>query len=385
MSTATIDALEIHGTVAAGFEPVREAFAANFRREDTSREVGASLAVYRSGQCVVDLWAGHRDADGRAPWTADTLVNVWSTTKGVTAIALAALVDRGLVDYAAPVATYWPEFAHAGKGAITVAELVSHQAGLPGFVEPLTLAEFLDWETATSRLAAQAPMWPPGTRNSYHAMTYGFLAGEIIRRVSGKGVGRFVAEEIAGPLGADFHIGLAEGDEPRVAPMIPPRAPEPLDPATLAPEALAAMTNPDMVPTLANERAWRAAEVPAGNGHATALGLAKIYGALANSGELDGVRLMSPATIARLTQVQTRRQDVMLGFKPFWAHGVALNDAGVFGPRPETFGHSGWGGSFACADVETGVAIGYTMNQMGGGLVGDPRAVALCNAVFATL
>lgn len=383
MSTATIDALEIHGTVAAGFEPVREAFAANFRRADDTREVGAGLAVYRAGRCVVDLWGGHRDAERRTPWTPDTLVNVWSTTKGVTAIALAKLVDRGLVDYAAPVATYWPEFAQAGKGAITVSELVSHQAGLPGFEAPISLAEFYDWETAVARLAAQAPMWPPGTRNSYHAMTYGFLAGEIIRRVSGKSVGRFVTEEIAGPLGADVHIGLSEADEPRVAPMIPPRNPEPLDLASLAPEAIATMTNPDMVPTLPHERAWRAAEIPAGNGHATALGLAKIHGALANGGELDGVRLMSAATVARLTEVQTKRQDVMLGFKPFWAHGVALNDAGVFGPHPRTFGHTGWGGSFACADVGTGVAIGYAMNQMGDRLVGDPRAVALCNAVFA--
>lgn len=383
MTLATPDEVRIHGTVAPGFEPVRDQFAANFRREDASREVGASLAVYRRGVLVADLWGGFRDEARQVPWTADTLANVWSTTKGITAIALARLVDQGKVDYAAPVAAYWPEFAQAGKAGITVAQLVSHQAGLPGFVDPTPLTDFYDWDTVTRRLAAQAPLWEPGTKNSYHAMTYGFLAGEIIRRVSGRGVGRFVAEEIAGPLGADVHIGLAERDEPRVAPLIAPKAGEAFDPATMAPEALAAVTNPAMEPTIPNDRAWRAAEVPAGNGHATALGLARIYGALANGGELDGVRLMSAETIAKLTTVQTRREDVMLGFKPFWAHGVALNDSGVFGPHAGTFGHSGWGGSFACADPETGVSIGYVMNQMGGGLVGDPRAVALCHAVFA--
>lgn len=382
MTTATQDDIEAHGAVAPGFEAVRERFAANFHRDDASREVGAALAVYRHGELVVDLWAGYRDEARTTPWTADTLVNVWSTTKGVTAIALARLVDQGLMDYAAPVATYWPEFAQAGKGHITVAQLVSHQAGLPGFIDPTPLEDFYDWDRVTSRLAAQAPMWPPGTKNSYHAMTYGFLAGEIIRRVSGRGVGRFVAEEIAGPLGADFHIGLSTADEPRVAPLIAPRDSEPFDPATLAPEALAAVANPAMEPTIPNDRAWRAAEVPAGNGHATARGLATIYGALANGGALGEVRLMSAATIAKLSTVQTRREDVMLGFKPFWGHGVGLNDSGIFGPRPDTFGHSGWGGSFGCADVGSGVAIGYVMNQMGGGLVGDPRAVELCHAVF---
>jgi CubicO group peptidase (beta-lactamase class C family) len=379
----TIDTA-IHGTVAAGFEPVRERFAANFSRPDAHREVGAALAVYRHGELIVDLWGGFRDGARTTPWTADTLVNVWSTTKGVTAIALARLVDQGLIDYAAPVASYWPEFAANGKDAITVSQLLSHQAGLPGFEAPTPLEDFYDWAKVTSRLAAQAPMWEPGTKNSYHAMTYGFLAGELIRRVSGKSPGRFLADEIAGPLGADVHIGLAEIAEPRVAPLIGPLEDAPFPP-DMAPEAIAAVSNPQMIPTIPNDRAWRAAEVPAGNGHANARGLARIYGALANGGELDGVRVMDSDTIARLTEVQTERQDVMLGFKPFWAHGVALNDAGVFGPRKATFGHSGWGGSFACGDVGSGVAIGYVMNQMGGGLVGDPRATELCHTIFGCL
>lgn len=379
------DAILIEGRVARGFEPVTEAFAANFSRTDTYREVGASLCAYRAGELVVDLWAGHRDAARRTPWTGDTLANVWSTTKGVTAIALARLVDQGLIDYAGPVARYWPPFAQAGKAEITVSQLLSHQAGLPGFTEPTSLEDFYDWELVAGRLAAQTPMWPPGTKNSYHAMTFGFLAGELIRRVSGRSVGAYLAQEIAGPLGCDVHIGLAERDEPRVAPLIAPLDAAPFDPDALPPEATAAVFNPAMIPTIPNDRAWRAAEVPAGNGHATAEGLARLYGALANGGSLDGVKLMGPATIEAMTTVQTRREDIMLGFKPFWANGVALNDAGVFGPNPNAFGHSGWGGSFACGDTETKVAIGYVMNQMGAGLVGDPRAVALCNAIYACL
>lgn len=375
---------DISGTVAPGFEAVRDAFAANFQNPDPYRDVGASLCVYHRGEQVVDLWGGHRDGARTIDWTPDTLVNVWSTTKGVTAIALATLVDQGLIDYAAPVARYWPEFAEAGKGEITVAQLLSHQAGLPGFAEPTPLSEFYDWETVTRRLAAQAPMWAPGTVNSYHAMTFGFLAGELIRRVSGQSVGEFLRDRIALPLGADLFIGLPESEEPRVAPLIGPLVAAPFDPA-MPPEAIAAVTNPLMEPTLPNDRDWRAAQVPAGNGQATARGLARLYGALAHGGTLDGVRLMGPETIARMTTVQTTRPDLLLGLAPFWSMGLIVNDAGVYGPAKDTFGHSGWGGSFGCANVSADVAIGYTMNQMGPDLNGDPRSTGLCNAVFAAL
>jgi len=378
-------ATELHGQVAPGFEAVADCFRANFERDDAYREVGASLAVYRGEDLVVDLFAGHADAEGARPWTRDTLVNVWSTTKGVTAIALAVLVDRGLIDYAAPVARFWPQFAQNGKGEITVSQLLSHQAGLPGFVDPMPLADFCDWQIVTSRLAAQAPMWPPGTKNSYHAMTFGFLAGELIRRVSGASVGQFLARDVAGPLGADVFIGLDERLEPRVAPLIAPRIVAAFDAANMPPEALAAVTNPDMIPTLPNDRAWRAAEIPAGNGHATAVGLARLYGAVANGGALGGVRIMRPETVAALDTIQTDRVDVLLGAAPFWRNGVAGNEIGTFGPNPKVFGHPGWGGSFGCADTENAVAIGYVMNQMGDRAVGDPRDVALCEAVYACL
>ncbi len=375
----------IEGHVAPGFEAVREAFAANFARNDAHREVGAAVAVYRGEERVVDLWGGWRDAAQTLPWTADTLANVWSTTKGVTAICVAVLVDRGLLDYAAPVARYWPEFAQNGKAAITVSQLLSHQAGLPGFAEPTPLEDFYDWEIVTGRLAAQAPMWPPGTKNSYHAMTFGFLAGELIRRVSGQSVGAFLANEIAGPLEADVFIGLPEAEEPRVAPLLAPRVQAPFDLAAMAPEAVAALINPAMAPTLPDARAWRAAEIPAGNGQASARGLVRIYAAVANGGTLDGVRIMGPAAVAAMDAVQTERVDLAFGLAPHWRNGVLGNATGVYGPNPDVFGHNGWGGSFGCADTKGRVAIGYVMNQMGEGITGDVRGTALCNAVYACL
>lgn len=375
----------IEGRVAPGFEAARDAFAANFERDDVHREVGAALAVYRGEERVVDLWGGWRDPEGTIPWTADTLVNVWSTTKGVTAIVVAVLVDRGLIDYAAPVARYWPRFAGNGKAEITVSQLLSHQAGLPGFAELTTVEDFYDWDLVTGRLADQAPMWPPGTKNSYHAMTFGFLAGELVRRVTGMSVGAFLAREIAGPLGADVFIGLPEAEEHRVAPLLAPRVQTPFDIAAMAPEAVAAISNPAMTPALPNTRAWRAAEIPAGNGQVSARGLARLYGMVAAGGSLGGRRIMGPGAITAMDTVQTERVDLMLGVAPHWRNGVLGNTTGIYGPRPHVFGHNGWGGSFGCADTQAPLAIGYVMNQMGEGITGDVRATALCEAIYACL
>lgn len=375
----------IHGRAAPGFARVREAFAANFTRDDFYRDVGASLCAYRGDECVVDLWGGNIDEAGERPWTRDTLANVWSTTKGITAIALALLVDRGLIDYAAPVARFWPEFAAKGKEKITVSQLLSHQGGLPGFEEPTPLEDFFDFDTVAARLAAQAPMWEPGTKNSYHAMTYGFLAGELIRRASGRSVGRFIAEELAAPLNADIFVGLPQAEEPRVAPLLAPRIEPGFDPAAMAPEAFAAVSNPAMLPTLPNRRDWRAAEIPAGNGHATAHGLARLYAVVANKGRFEGRDVMRPETVGALCAVQTERPDIMLGVTPNWRNGLSGNRQGIYGPNPDAVGHSGWGGSFGCADRDAGIAIGYVMNQMGVDLVGDPRATALCGAIYDCL
>ena len=232
-------AVKINGEVAPGFERVADTFAANFERDDGYREIGASFAAYRGDQLVADLWAGSRDQARQVPWTRDTLVNVWSATKGVTALALAVLVGRGQIDYAAPVARYWPEFAANGKEDVTVSQLLSHQAGLPGFVEPTPLTDFYDWATVTDRLARQAPMWRPGEKNAYHAMTFGFLAGELVRRASGKSVGRFLAEDVAGPLKADVYIGLPESEEHRVAPLVASPTQAPFDLAAMPPAVMA--------------------------------------------------------------------------------------------------------------------------------------------------
>ena len=376
---------ELSDFVAPGFERVRDLFHAQFGADEAAPAVGASLAAYRHGELILSLSGGHRDHARQVPWTPDTLVNIWSATKGVTGIAMALLVDRGLVRYDAPVADYWPEFAQNGKAEITVSQLLSHQAGLPGFAEPTALEDFYDWDRVTRRLAAQAPMWPPGTVNSYHAMTVGFMAGEIIRRVSGRPIGAFIAQELAEPLSVDLYIGLPEVLEDRVAPLIAPPSGGKVALDGAPKEAVAAMTNPVMSPTLPNSRAWRAAQIPAGNGHATALALAKLYGALANSGEIDGVRLLSANTIAAMSATQTTRVDLLQGFAPLWSNGFTGNPVGMYGPSKSAFGHPGWGGSFGSADPVTGLSVGYVINQMAEGIAGNPHATALCKVIHECL
>jgi CubicO group peptidase (beta-lactamase class C family) len=377
--------IDLADFVAPGFEPVRDLFHDQLNGKGEAPVVGASLAVYRHGGLIVSLAGGARDLGGASAWTPDTLVNIWSATKGVTGIAIGVLVDRGLLDYAAPVARYWPQFAQNGKGEITLSQVLSHQAGLPGFAEPTALEDFYDWDLVTGRLAAQAPMWPPGTINSYHAMTVGFLAGEVVRRVTGISVGDFIAQALAEPLGIDLYVGLPEALEGRVAAILAPvdGAAFSLESAPLA--VRAALTNPPMLPTLPNSRPWRAAQIPAGNGHATALALARLYGALANGGEIDGVTLMRPATIAAMTATQTTRVDLLQGFAPHWSHGFTGNPSGIYGPSPSAFGHPGWGGSFGSADPATGVAVGYAINQMADGIAGNPNASALCARIHDCL
>jgi len=371
----------IEGFVAPGLESVRETFAGNFARPGDYQEVGSALCVYRDGEVIIDLWGGYADAARARPWTADTLVNVWSTTKLAAAVAVARCVDKGLIAYAQPVAEVWPEFAQAGKARVTIAEVMSHQAGLPGFAEPTTLDDFYDGDLVCARLAAQAPVFEPGTANSYHAVTYGFLAGEIVRRASGKTLGALFREEIAAPLAADFHIGLPASEDGRVAELFGPK--NAVDAATLdlPVPARMALFNPAQDPTRPNDRRWRAAELPALNGQASARGVARLASALARGGE--GV--ISPATLAQMTAIAADRPDLMLGFNPQWGMGVAHNQIGVFGTNPRTYGHSGWGGSFGSADPDARIAIGYVLNQMGSELVGDPRGKGLADAVYAAL
>jgi CubicO group peptidase (beta-lactamase class C family) len=375
---------DIFGTVAPGFGAARDAFAENFARQGDYQEVGASFAAFHRGRCVVDLWGGHADRARTRVWTRDTLGNVWSTTKGITATAVAILVDRGAIRYEDKVASLWPEFAQNDKSGITVAQILSHQAGLPGFAEPTTVEDQCDWQSCCAKLARQAPVWEPGTATSYHAMTFGWLAGEIVRRAAKTSVGRFIREGIAKPLDADLFVGLPESADARAAEMIGPKRMVDISALPLPDAARMALVNPQQNPEAPNTRAWRAAEIPAANGQASAAGLARLYAALANGGTLDGVKLLSREAVARMTAPATSDglQDMFLGFVDSWGMGMALNTPGIYGPNPRAFGHSGWGGSFGCADPDAGVAIGYVCNQMGPELVGDPRTAGLCKAVL---
>lgn len=377
--------MTVEGFVAPGFEPVREAFAANFERAGDYAEAGAAFSVYREGEVVADLWGGYADAARTEAWTGDTLVNVWSTTKAATAVAVARCVDAGLIAYDQPVAEIWPEFAHAGKGAVTIAQVMSHTAGLSGFAEPTSLDDLYDWDLATARLAAQEPVFEPGTASCYHATTYGFLAGEIVRRAAGRTLGTLLREDVFEPLGADFHIGLPASEGGRVAELIPADNPV-VVPIELLPRPVQlALASPAQDPARVNTRAWRAAELPALNGHASARGVARLMAALAEGGTLDGVRVLTLETLAQMTAIVSDRDDMLFGANPQWGMGVLHNLIGIYGPNPRTFGHSGWGGSYGCADPDARLAIGYVMNHMGPDLMGDPRGKALADAVFSAL
>ncbi|MDB5429059.1 MAG: hypothetical protein JWP35_175 [Caulobacter sp.] len=378
--TRSTGPVRANGFVAPGFEPMVECFEANFRESAEVRDLGAAFCAFRHGELVVNLWGGQRTPGGE-DWTEDTLVNVFSTTKGLVATALAMLADRGLLDYDAPVSRYWPQFAQAGKEAVTVAQLISHQAGLVGFDEPTTIEDLYDWDLVCDRLARQTPRWTPGERNGYHAVTFGYLAGELVRRITGQSVGRFVQDQIATPLGADFYIRLPAGEDHRVAPIIDAPAVA-FDVNLLPPEVKAMVTNPEIPLSTANTTPWRRAEIPAAGGHASAKGVATLYAALANQGRLGGQALLGSGAIERLREEQTARLDLCLGVAPGWAMGVMLNRLGNYGPSPRAFGHPGRGGSFGFADPETGLAVGYVMNQLSANALADPRGLALVGGVY---
>ena len=369
------------------FTAVRTAFEENFRDQD---ELGAALTVTVGGETVVDLWGGWADAARTRPWERDTLVNVWSTTKGPVALCAHILADRGLLDLDAPVATYWPEFAAAGKENVLVRHLLSHRAGLAGLREPHSLAQLYDWELTTERLAATEPWWEPGTRSGYHAITYGFLVGEVVRRVSGLLPSAFLEREVTGPLGIDFTIGLPEKEAGRAAELVHPPAASASEQAAifsqLAPAAIAALTNPAAGAAEANTPEWRAAEIPAANGHGTARAVAALYGVFAGRGTHGGHRVLSPEAVERVREGQGSCRDLVLGAG--FAHdtevGLGLwlsGPNGSYGRNPKAFGHDGFGGSFGLADPEAGVSMGYVMNRMGPHIADDPRKMALIDAV----
>jgi len=381
MTTASV-----HGECAPRFKAVRDAFAANF---EAGREVGASFAATVDGDLIVDLWGGHADAARTRPWERDTIANVFSTTKAMAALCIHILVDRGLLDLNAPVARYWPEFAQAGKEAMPVHYVLSHRAGLAALRPPLPAAALYDWQRMVDTLAAEAPWWEPGSASGYHAMTFGYLVGEIIRRITGKTPGTFFREEVARPLGADFHIGLAASEDHRVADMVPPTPAETaaagagaaIDPASLLAKVIG---NPPLVAEAANQRAWRAAEIPAANGHGNARSVARVMAALACGGTLGDVRLLSERTLARAIEEQCYGRDLVLGIPMRWGLGFMMSSADLpLGPNPHTFGHGGWGGSLGIADLDAHVSWAYVMNKMSPGTTGDTRGLiaALYGAV----
>ncbi|MES5820205.1 serine hydrolase domain-containing protein [Streptomyces sp. RG80] len=373
------------------FAAVRAAFEEGFRERG---ELGAAVAVTVDGQTVVDLWGGWADAARTRAWERDTLVNVWSTSKGPVALCAHILADRGLLDLDAPVATYWPEFAAAGKEKVLVRHLLSHRAGLSGLREPHSLEQLYDWEVTTRRLAATEPWWEPGSRSGYHALTYGFLVGEVVRRVSGLLPGAFLEREVTGPLGIDFTIGLPEKEHGRAAELVHPTTATDSEQAAifsqLAPLALAALANPLTGAAEANTPGWRSAEIPAANGHGTARAVARLYGVFAGRGTFDGRRVLSPEAAERVREGQGRCRDLVLGagFESETEIGLGLwlsGANGSYGPNPRAFGHDGFGGSCGLADPEAGVSLGYVMNRMGPHIADDPRKMALVDAVYRAL
>ena len=353
------------------FSPLRDAFAAHFGRDDEFRELGAGVVVYEHGRKVVDLHGGWQDTQRQTPWSSRTLANIWSASKGVMAVAIAQLVEAGELDYARPVATWWPEFAAAGKEAITLDQVMAHRAGLNGFAAPTSPDELYDWPLIVARIAAQAPLWTPDSTASYHGMTWGWITGELVRRITGLMPREYIHRHIALPLGADLFLGLPPERAGDAAWIVPPQ--EDLRPAALNAIAVGPTRNPAPNAAAANLQAWREAQIPAVNVHASADGLARLYGALANGGSLDGARILSPAAIAAMTRPRGAPHDEMLGERQ-WAGGVALSRCGLYGPRDNAFGHSGWGGSFGFADPDTGRGVAYLVNRMGSALNGDPRA-----------
>ncbi|MBT2394232.1 beta-lactamase family protein [Streptomyces sp. ISL-1] len=387
--------MDVQGTVVPGFEPVRHAFVRNFEQRG---ERGAALAVYRDGRKVVDLWAGTRGVDGHEPWAVDTAQIVRSATKGVAAAVVLLLHQRGQIDLDGPVGTYWPEFKAAGKERVVVRQLLSHRAGLPVLDRPLTPAEAADGTTGPARIAAQRPVWEPGTDHGYHAQTYSWLLGELVRRVTGRTIGRWVAEEIARPLGLDFWIGLPDDEARRVGrigPVEEPAAPDGgglklrpkravseayRDPESLTRRAFGAI---DPAPD-ENDPAFRAAELPASNGISTARALARFYAS--TIGAVDGgPRLFAPATLTLARTEESAGPDRVLVVPTRFGLGFMLHGAAAPLLGPGSFGHPGRGGSLGFADPESGIAFAYATNGMRKGVTADPRAQALIRAVRSAI
>jgi CubicO group peptidase (beta-lactamase class C family) len=373
---------ELSGTCDARFDAVRDALQRNV---DAGEDVGASIVVDLDGEIAVDLWGGFRDEARTDPWTRDTITNVWSTTKTVTSLAALMLVERGQLDVDAPVAAYWPEFAANGKQDVLIRHLLSHTSGVSGLDQPAVTEDMYDWEKSTARFAAQAPWWAPGTASGYHALNFGHLIGEVLRRITGTSLKQFVADEIAGPLGADFQIGAAESDWGRIADVIPP-PPLPFDMAALGPDSLVAktFTGPAVAAAEANTPGWRRADIGAANGHGNARSVAKIMSAVARGGESGGVRLLGPDTIELIFREQLNGVDLVLGRPLRLGIGYGLHRADLlpYIPAGKICFWGGWGGSIVLMDLGRRMTISYMMNKMGPGAMGSDRTAEYVTAIY---
>lgn len=364
------------------FAPVKDAFEANLA---SGADVGASFCATVDGETVVDIWGGWADEARTRAWEKDTIVNVYSTTKTMTALTALLIADRGELDFDAPVARYWPEFAANGKANVKVSHLMSHSAGLSGWKAPITNDDLYDWDKVCALLAAQAPYWEPGTAPGYHALTQGYLVGEVVRRITGKSLGTVFREEIAEPLGADFHIGLPASEDHRVADLIPP------PPGTAVgdgkqTELQANMSgNPGIDVMATRTRAWRGAEIPAAGGTGNARSVAEIHAILANGGVAKGKRFMSEAGCRKALELQVEGDDLILGGPARFGLGFGLPGTAVPLPNPNTIYWGGYGGSLVIIDMDARTTFGYAMNKMAPTTTGDMRAMGLAMGMWQAL
>ena len=375
--------MDIKGSFDEKFASARDLFEQNFAKHG---DVGASFAVTVEGEFVVDIWGGHRDAAGTEPWEEDTIVNVYSTTKTMAALSALVLADRGEIDFYAPASKYWPEFAQNGKEKIEVRHFMSHTAGLSGLDEQMSGDALYDWDNVVRALAEQAPWWEPGTASGYHAMTQGHLIGEVVRRVTGKSIGQFFADEIAGPLGADFHIGTPEVHWPRIGELIPPDEQPGGD--TLDSDSVAAKTFRSPAPDAAESKTagWRLAEIPAANGHGNARSVVRAQTPIANDGTAFGVELLSKEGVNRVFDEQIYGQDLVLGVPMRFGMGYGLNGKEIpMGPNEHIAYWGGWGGSTIVVDADARLCVSYVMNRMLPSVLGDPRGYNLLQEIYKRL
>ncbi len=384
MTSSDVAAIEVKGSCSARFEAVRDALAEKLASGD---ELGACVVIDVDGEVVADMWGGFRDEARTVPWRDDTITNVWSTTKTITNLAALMLADRGQLDVYAPIARYWPEYAANGKQDIEVRHLLSHTSGVSGWEQPFLIEDMYDWDKSTSQLASQAPWWEPGTASGYHALNQGHMVGEIIRRITGKSLKQFVAEEIAGPLGADFQIGALERDWDRIADVVPP-PPLPFDMDAIDPQspAFKTMTGPIPDAAAANTPVWRNADMGACNGHGNARSVARIMSAVALGGEVDGVRLVSQKTIDLIFDEQSNGIDMVLGVPLRFGigYGLPLLETVPYVPDERICFWGGWGGSVIVMDLDRRMTISYMMNKMGPGVIGSDRSEAYVSAIYAS-